>query len=184
MVHMQSPPFRKAVQTDPYFKRLASSVKQHFWKIFKNISYTPEFREIIEKMLAKYPSNRHSFELVKVSPFFNQESMTADQFLIEIKQRFKKVEEARELNLDSPNHESKSMYYSEVDNDEDFLIRDSEEFQETREKYICQIEDISKMLKHQRNMKKIKKECFKNMIAGPCLVDPSLKVHKQSHSYQ
>jgi len=27
MVHMQSPPFRKAVQTDPYFKRLSSAMK-------------------------------------------------------------------------------------------------------------------------------------------------------------
>lgn len=27
------------------------------------------------------------------------------------------------------------------------------------------------MLKHQRNMKKIKKECLKNMVAGPSLID-------------
>ena len=35
-------------------------------------------------------------------------------------------------------------------------------------------------------MKKIKKECMKNMIAGPSLIDQnqSLKVHKQSNSYQ
>lgn len=39
MVHMQSPPFRKSVNTDPYFKRLSSNMKQNFWKIFKNISY-------------------------------------------------------------------------------------------------------------------------------------------------
>jgi hypothetical protein len=33
-------------------------------------------------------------------------------------------------------------------------------------------------------MKKIKKECFKNMIAGPGLLDQSqLKLGKQSHSY-
>lgn len=29
-------------------------------------------------------------------------------------------------------------------------------------------------------MKKIKKECFKNMIAGPCLVEPQLKYAKQN----
>lgn len=40
MIHMQSPPFRKAVNTDPYFKRLSSGQKQNFWKIFKNISYS------------------------------------------------------------------------------------------------------------------------------------------------
>lgn len=27
MIQMKSPPFRKAVQTDPYFKRLSSSMK-------------------------------------------------------------------------------------------------------------------------------------------------------------
>ena len=45
------------------------------------------------------------------------------------------------------NHEN-SLYYSEVEADDEFLIKDNEEFQETREKYIAQIEDLSKMLKH------------------------------------
>lgn len=35
------------------------------------------------------------------------------------------------------------------------------------------------MLKHQRNMKKIKKECFKNMVAGPGLLEmQGIKGHK------
>lgn len=54
--------------------------------------------------------------------------------------------------------------------------------------YKCKIEDISKMLKHQRNMKKIKKECMKNMIAGPGLLQEEqlkkVKLHKQSYSNQ
>ena len=62
MVHMQSPPFRKAVQTDPYFKRLSSAMKQNFWKIFKNTSFNPQFKELMEKMLAKYPSSRLDVE--------------------------------------------------------------------------------------------------------------------------
>lgn len=183
MVHMQAPPFRKAVTTDPYFKRLSGSMKQHFWKIFKNIPYSQEFRELIERMLAKFPSERNSIDLIRLSSFLKQETMSTEQFLADIRERYKKVEEHRQLNLGQPNHESKSLYYSEVEADEDFLIRDNEEFQETREKYIQEIEDISKMLKHQRNMKKIKKECMKNMIAGPCLMETGLKVQKQSHSY-
>ena len=88
------------------------------------------------------------------------------------------------MDLGQFNHESNSLYYSEVEADDDFLVRDNAEFQEAREKYIQQIEDISVMLKHQRNMKKIKKECLKNMVAGPSLVDPnSLKIGKQSSSY-
>ena len=38
MMQMKSPPFRRAVQSDPYFKRLISNNKQNFWKIYKNIS--------------------------------------------------------------------------------------------------------------------------------------------------
>lgn len=128
MVHMQAPPFRKSVMSDPYFKRLSSSMKNHFWKIFKQTPYTQEFREIIEKMLAKYPSTRDSIELVQVSQFYQQETMTADQFLSDVKQRYKKVEEQHMLNQGQFGHESKSVYYSETDPDEDFLIRDNEEF--------------------------------------------------------
>jgi hypothetical protein len=51
MMYMQSPPFRKAISTDPYYKRLSSAVKQNYWKIFKNISSSPEFRELSEKTL-------------------------------------------------------------------------------------------------------------------------------------
>jgi serine/threonine protein kinase len=56
MIHMHSPPFRKAVNTDPYFKRLCSAMKQNFWKIFKNISFNQQFKELIEKCLTKYPN--------------------------------------------------------------------------------------------------------------------------------
>ena len=68
------------------------------------------------------------------------------------------------------NHESGSQYYSECEENDDFLIKDNAEFHDLRQKYISQIDDISKMLRHQRNLKKIKKECFKNMIAGPSLL--------------
>ena len=71
MVHMQAPPFRKAVMTDPYFKRLASAMKQNFWKIFKNITFNSCFKDIIEKTLAKYPSARHDLDQIKDSVFFN-----------------------------------------------------------------------------------------------------------------
>lgn len=60
------------------------------------------------------------------------------------------------------------------------MIKDNAEFHEAREAYISQIEDISKMLRHQRNMKKIKKECMKNMIAGPCLIEGQVIKHPSS----
>lgn len=56
------------------------------------------------------------------------------------------------------------------------------EFQDLREQYITKVEDISKMLKHNRNMNKIKKECFKNMIAGPSLLEENISLVKQAKS--
>jgi nitrogen fixation/metabolism regulation signal transduction histidine kinase len=79
------------------------------------------------------------------------------------------VEKAKSLDMGQFNHEQ-NLYYSEGEEDE-FLIKDNQEFEETRKKYMSQVEDISKMLKHQRNMKKIKKDCLKNMVAGPSLID-------------
>jgi serine/threonine protein kinase len=76
MMYMQSPPFRKAISTDPYYKRLSSAVKQNYWKIFKNISSSPEFRELSEKTLQKYPNQRYSIDQIKGSQFFESDSET------------------------------------------------------------------------------------------------------------
>lgn len=62
MIQMQSPPFRKAVQTDPYFKRLSSTKKQNFWKIFKGIPHSEEFKELMERILTKYPNQRYGLD--------------------------------------------------------------------------------------------------------------------------
>ena len=70
---MKSPPFRKAVQTDPYFKRLSGSMKQNFWKIFKGISYSPKFKELIEKTLCKFPAQRYSLDQVRGCSFFESD---------------------------------------------------------------------------------------------------------------
>jgi hypothetical protein len=50
------------------------------------------------------------------------------------------------MDLGQFNHET-NLYYSEGDEDE-VLIKDNQEFEETRKLYLSQIEDISKMIKH------------------------------------
>lgn len=71
MVQMQSPPFRKAIHTDPYFKRLSSTKKGNFWKIFKGIPHSDEFKELIEKVLTKYPNQRYGLDQIRGSRFFD-----------------------------------------------------------------------------------------------------------------
>jgi serine/threonine protein kinase len=62
MISMKTPPFRKAVSNDPYFKRLISTQKINFWKIFKGYTYSPSFRELIEKTLTKFPAQRFGID--------------------------------------------------------------------------------------------------------------------------
>ena len=75
------------------------------------------------------------------------------------------------------NHETcgSATYYSEYEAEDEYLIKDNNDFASARKSYMGKIEELAKMLKHQRNMKKIKKECMKNMIAGPSLIDSSTK---------
>ena len=67
MIQMQSPPFRKAVQTDPYFKRLSSNQKQSFWKIFKDIPHSDEFKDLMNKVVNKFPSQRYNLDFVEIN---------------------------------------------------------------------------------------------------------------------
>lgn len=95
-------------------------------------------------------------------------------FLEEIKQRFDIVEGAKQNELTNKNnHEQNSCYYSETELDEEVQNKENLEFQEARIGYISKIEDLSRMLKHLRNLRQIKKECMKNMIAGPSLIEYS-----------
>lgn len=84
------------------------------------------------------------------------------------------MEGAKENDLSNKTcHEQNSCYYSETEIDEDLLNKENLEFQEARIGYISKIEDLSRMLKHLRNLRQIKKECMKNMIAGPSLIEYS-----------
>ena len=54
--------------------------------------------------------------------------MSTESFLEEIKKRFAKVELEKHNSMGQFNHESNSLYYSEVEADDDSLIKDNAEF--------------------------------------------------------
>lgn len=136
MIQMQSPPFRKAIATDPYFKRIASVKKQNFWKIFKGIPHSDAFKELMEKVLTKHPGQRYGLDQIRGSKFFDVADDTEqathyspESFLEEIKQRFDIVENVKENDLSSKvNHEHNSTYYSETEMDEELLNKENLEF--------------------------------------------------------
>ena len=138
----------------------------------------------MEKVLTKYPNQRYGLDQIRGSKFFDVaddndpgihgQGYSPESFLEEIKHRFDAVESAKENDFSNKtNHEQNSCYYSETEIDEDLQNKENLEFQEARIGYISKIEDLSRMLKHQRNLQKIKKECMKNMIAGPSLIEYS-----------
>lgn len=75
MVRMQSPPFAKATMQDPYFKRLQGSMKQAYWKIFKSVKYPSAFRELMEKILTKMPSQRFGLEQIRSSKYLDDSGL-------------------------------------------------------------------------------------------------------------
>lgn len=108
-------------------------MKNNFWKIFKSISYTPRFKELIEKTLTKFPSQRYSLDQIRGSQFFDVDSfLTKEQFLEEIQQRYVIVEKSKQMDMGQFNHEQHSLYYSEVENEDEFMQKDNQEFEETR----------------------------------------------------
>lgn len=94
---MKSPPFRKAVKTDPYFKRLSSTNRKNFWKIFANIDHSLEFKDLMEKTLAKFPSQRFSIDQIRGSKFFDDYTFSKEDFLEEIRKRHDIVEQAKAM---------------------------------------------------------------------------------------
>ena len=58
MMVMRSPPFRKAHQKDPYFKRLCASDRKPFWNIFKTIPSSQEFKDLFERVTRREPEDR------------------------------------------------------------------------------------------------------------------------------
>lgn len=50
------------------------------------------------------------------------------------------------------------------------MMKDQEEFEKIRQELNEDIQKLNKKIKYQRDLKKIKKETFKNMIEGPPLM--------------
>jgi serine/threonine protein kinase len=66
---MQSPPFRRAHQKDPYFKRLCAADRKPFWNIFKSITVSQEFKDFFEGLTRKDPEERFGLKQIFSHPW-------------------------------------------------------------------------------------------------------------------
>jgi serine/threonine protein kinase len=92
---MQSPPFRRAHQKDPYFKRLCGSDRKPFWNIFKSISSSADFRDLFEAATRRDPEERLGLRHILEHPWLtSDDKLTIEDLRHEITKRYEIVEKA------------------------------------------------------------------------------------------
>jgi serine/threonine protein kinase len=72
---VKCPPFRAAHLKDPYFRRLSSSDKNAFWKIFKGMEINNLFMDLFEKMTERDPQKRFTVEDIKSHEWYKLDSL-------------------------------------------------------------------------------------------------------------
>jgi serine/threonine protein kinase len=89
---VKCPPFRAAHLKDPYFRRLSSTDKNAFWKIFNGIEINDLFKDLFEKMTERNPSKRFNVEDIKGHDWFNKDVLTKQNLYSEIDSRAQVVQ--------------------------------------------------------------------------------------------
>lgn len=95
MMVMRCPPFRKAHQKDPYFKRLCAADRKPFWNIFKGIPTSPEFRDLFERVTRRDPEERIGLQHILSHQWLaSMDRLDEGELAVEIEKRFGAVEKA------------------------------------------------------------------------------------------
>ena len=98
VIMTQRPPFSSANPTDPHYRLLAANRADIFWQAHKeaeegNEIYSPEFKDLFEKMMALNPNHRPKLEDILAHPWMQGEFATEAQILTEFKRRKDIVDE-------------------------------------------------------------------------------------------
>jgi serine/threonine protein kinase len=91
---MRSPPFRRAHQKDPFFKRLCASDRKPFWNIFKGIipAASPEFKDLFEGVTRRDPDERLGLRHILNHPWLNSaDRMELEELSDELTKRYQIV---------------------------------------------------------------------------------------------
>ena len=81
------PPFRSASSKDPYFRRLSSSDKKSYWKIFKGFDIDDCFRHLFESIIERDPRLRLNIDQVRAHEWFKRKCLTESELEHEIESR-------------------------------------------------------------------------------------------------
>lgn len=89
------PPFKQAIQEDPWFRQIAKKDYKNFWRKHPKDNLSSECRELIVKMLCYQPLDRATIQETKAHPWLQQEIYSDDELGSVLASRMKKASSAR-----------------------------------------------------------------------------------------
>ena len=99
IMYSHNPPFAKADRNDPFYRMLLNQ-EDRFWSAHSRNKpaghYTPEFKDLLKRMLLIDPQQRITIEQIKEHPWYNGAVSSAEDILNEVTARRDKVQEAAE----------------------------------------------------------------------------------------
>lgn len=88
----QRPPFSSANPQDPHYRLLAANRAEIFWQAHKDAEegtdiYSPEFKDLFEKMMALNPAQRPTLDDILAHPWMQGAYCSEEEAVTEFKRR-------------------------------------------------------------------------------------------------
>lgn len=89
------PPFKQAIQEDPWFRQIAKKDYKNFWRKHPKDKLSDDCRDLIVRMLCYQPLDRYTIQQTKGHAWLKQEVYSTEQLAKELASRMKKAAAAR-----------------------------------------------------------------------------------------
>jgi len=89
------PPFKQAIQEDPWFRQIAKKDYKNFWRKHPKDSLSATCCDLIVKMLCYQPLDRYTIQQTKAHPWLQESIYSASELQSVLSKRMKKAASAR-----------------------------------------------------------------------------------------
>jgi len=89
------PPFKQAIQEDPWFRQIAKKDYKNFWRKHPKDNLSSKCCDLIVKMLCYQPLDRYTIQQTKEHPWLQEEVYTGEELAQVLAKRMKKASSAR-----------------------------------------------------------------------------------------
>jgi len=89
------PPFKQAIQEDPWFRQIAKKDYKNFWRKHPKDNLSSKCCDLIVRMLCYQPLDRYTIQQTKQHPWLQQEVYSGEELSSVLAKRMKKASSAR-----------------------------------------------------------------------------------------